>query len=622
MLRVWAFVSLLGLAYSATQGVTVKTQWNGGFSGTFTIVSTATVHGWKAHLVCDSPINSLEIWTADIVSHNADKTEYVVVNKPWDADIPSGGSLDVDIVGRTPGMDSAPNCRCFIEGQGGGSGTQTQAPTQAPATSAPSGGTGTQAPSGGSGTHTSTGGHETVTSGASCGSAKSTKYNYGQALGLSILFYDAQRSGKMPANNPIPWRHDSAMNDHGDGGVDLTGGWYDAGDHVKFNLPMAFSAHVLAYGLNRWKDGYEAANQLQNMYDMLRTPLDYFMKCWRPQSQEYYAQVGNGAIDHAVWGRPEDMNMARPAYKCTASNGGCSDVEGITAAALASASMAFKSKDPSYSHNLLTAAKSLYDFANTHKGIYNKGPISDATSYYGSTGYKDELCVAAMQLYKATKLPKYLADAKANFEGDGAAWALSWDDEHVMCELLLYEETKEAKYKTLVDSFVKSYMPGGSVHQTPCGLAWRDMWGSLRYSGNAAFIALAAAEDGIGGDDYKKWALSQINYILGDNNHHMSYEIGYGSNYPRQPHHRGSSCPNPPAGCGWNEFNNPGPSPQLLKGALVGGPGQNDEYSDSRKDYTKNEVTCDYNAGFQSSLAALTSMAKRGCLPDSPPAKC
>lgn len=57
--------------------------------------------------------------------------------------------------------------------------------------------------------------------------AKSTKYNYGNALGLSILFFDAQRSGKMPASNPIPWRHDSAMNDHGDGGVDLTGGWYD-----------------------------------------------------------------------------------------------------------------------------------------------------------------------------------------------------------------------------------------------------------------------------------------------------------------------------------------------------------------------------------------------------------
>lgn len=56
---------------------------------------------------------------------------------------------------------------------------------------------------------------------------------------------------------------------------------------------------------------------------------------------------------------------------------------------------------------------------------------------------------------------------------------------------------------------------------------------------NAAFVALAAAEDGIGGDQFKSWALSQINYILGDNRNHLSYEIGFGSNYPRQPHHRG-----------------------------------------------------------------------------------
>ncbi|XP_061196701.1 uncharacterized protein LOC133204978 [Saccostrea echinata] len=616
MLRLWAFLALVGFAHCATQGMTIRSKWSGGFAGTFTLVPTSTVHGWTAHLACDSAIDSLEIWTADIVSKSADKTEYVLRNKPYDADINAGSSLNVDIVGRTPGRDTPPNCRVFIEGQGGdsGGGSQTPAPTSPPAT---------QPPSGGSGSHTTHGSShpETVTSGASCGSAKSTKYNYGQALGLSILFYDAQRSGKMPANNPIPWRHDSAMNDHGDGGVDLTGGWYDAGDHVKFNLPMASSAHILGYGLSRWKDGYESANQLQNMYDMLRTPLDYFMKCWRPSSQEYYAQVGNGGTDHAFWGRPEDMRMSRPAYKCTASNGGCSDVEGITAAALAVGSIAFKSKDPSYSQRLLSSAKSLYQFASTHKGIYNKGPISDASSYYGSTGYKDELCVAAMELYKATKEPKYLADAKANFEGTETAWALSWDDEHVFCQLLLYEETKEAKYKSLVDSFVKSYMPGGSVAQTPCGLAWRDQWGSLRYAGNAAFVALAAAEDGIGGDQFKSWALSQINYILGDNNHHISYEIGYGSNYPRQPHHRGSSCPNPPAGCSWNDFNNPGPSPQLLKGALVGGPGRGDEYADSRKDYTKNEVTCDYNAGFQSALAALTSMAKRGCLPDSPPAK-
>ena len=52
------------------------------------------------------------------------------------------------------------------------------------------------------------------------------KYDYGKAMSLSILFYDAQRSGRLPDNNPIKWRGNSAMQDSGDG-HDLTGGWYD-----------------------------------------------------------------------------------------------------------------------------------------------------------------------------------------------------------------------------------------------------------------------------------------------------------------------------------------------------------------------------------------------------------
>lgn len=74
-------------------------------------------------------------------------------------------------------------------------------------------------------------------------------YNYGQVLGLSMLFYEAQRSGKLPANNRIKWRGDSGLNDRAPDGRDVTGGWYDAGDNVKFNLPMAWSAGVLAWSL-------------------------------------------------------------------------------------------------------------------------------------------------------------------------------------------------------------------------------------------------------------------------------------------------------------------------------------------------------------------------------------
>lgn len=74
------------------------------------------------------------------------------------------------------------------------------------------------------------------------------EFDYSQVLDLSFLFYEAQRSGKLPTTNRIKWRGDSGV-DHAYNGRDVTGGWYDAGDNVKFNLPMAWSAGVLAWSI-------------------------------------------------------------------------------------------------------------------------------------------------------------------------------------------------------------------------------------------------------------------------------------------------------------------------------------------------------------------------------------
>ena len=64
-----------------------------------------------------------------------------------------------------------------------------------------------------------------------------------------------------------------------------------------------------------------------------------------------------------------------------------------------------------------------------------------------------------------------------------------------------------------------------------------------------------------------------------------------------------SSCPDVPQPCDWNNFYSGGPNPQVLNGALVGGPDQNDFFYNDRQDYIMNEVACDYNAGFQSAVA-------------------
>lgn len=55
----------------------------------------------------------------------------------------------------------------------------------------------------------------------------------------------------------------------------------------------------------------------------------------------FICQVGDPYIDHAYWGRPEDMAMDRPAFKLTPESPG-SDLVAETAAALAAGYLAFK----------------------------------------------------------------------------------------------------------------------------------------------------------------------------------------------------------------------------------------------------------------------------------------
>src|SRR5690606_32292477 len=73
-------------------------------------------------------------------------------------------------------------------------------------------------------------------------------FNYGEALQKSIWFYEAQVSGEKPSWNRVSWRGDSFLNDVIDG-VDLTGGFHDAGDHIKATFPMAHSMATLAWGM-------------------------------------------------------------------------------------------------------------------------------------------------------------------------------------------------------------------------------------------------------------------------------------------------------------------------------------------------------------------------------------
>ncbi|XP_076452170.1 uncharacterized protein LOC143287772 [Babylonia areolata] len=551
--------------------LSVKQDWGERFEGEFNFPVKENIEGWMADIVFSKPVTKMDIFVGDAISHTPDGLSWLVVNKQDRPFYHSGDTLSVHFFGNYNGGGGAPTATATLYNMGLDKNWTVVSPPN----------------------------------------KMQSKYNYDDALMKSIMFYEAQRSGKLPENNRIPWRGDSALGDRGDNGEDLTGGWYDAGDHVKFNFPMAYTTVVLNWGLLNFRKAYEDSGQLDRMYECVEWPLRYLLKCHVSEDQ-LYVQVGDGSKDHSYWGRPEDMTMPRPAYKVDPSKPGC-DVAMETAAAFASGAMVFNETDPSFSAELLSHAKTLWQFAVDHKGKYSDS-VPEAAGFYPSFNYTDELCWGSAWLYRATGEEQYLTEARKWFD-PAPDWGMSWDDKNVGCQLLLFEATGEQQYKQAVEDTFQYWFPGGSIQYTPQGLAWRSQWASLRYASNMALAALIAAKDGISPESYRHWAMCQIHYALGDTG--FSYEVGFGSQgWALHPHHRGASCPLPPAPCGPQIMSSEEPNVHTLYGALVGGPDASDGYKDQRSNYVSNEVACDYNAGFQSALAGLRALLMDGDHPE------
>ena len=68
---------------------------------------------------------------------------------------------------------------------------------------------------------------DTTTTSSSGSTCSSERYDYGEVLELSNLFYEAQRSGALPPDNRVEWRGNSSLGDKGHAGEDLTGGYHD-----------------------------------------------------------------------------------------------------------------------------------------------------------------------------------------------------------------------------------------------------------------------------------------------------------------------------------------------------------------------------------------------------------
>lgn len=473
--------------------------------------------------------------------------------------------------------------------------------------------------------------------------------DYTKALHKVLLFFNAQKSGKLTKSNNVTWRASSALHD-GDPTSDLSGGYYDAGDNIKFGFPGAFTITILSWSVIEYKEKYEAMGELNHVRDLIKWGSDYILKTFNKSADsisQVYAQVGVGSTtgnsdnnDHSCWERPEDMDYDRPVQSC----GACSDLAAEMAAALAAASIVFRDQRQ-YSQTLEHGAKVLFDFARGPRGRYSAA-VPDASQFYNSTGYWDEYVWGGAWLYYATGNSTYLllatnlqlAKHAGGIDNSLDARVFNWDNKLPGAQLVLtrlrlmmnpgfpYENVLNL-FNNQTDMAMCSYLPQFKAYNvTKGGLVQlnRGRPAPLQYNAAAAFLAALYA-DYLVATDIPGWscgptflkttalrdfARSQIDYILGENPNKMSYVVGYGKHYPTHVHHRGASIPSNVGSRGCTTAlkyrDTKSPNPHVLVGAMVGGPDSHDRFSDVRTNYNFTEPTIAGNALLAAALVALS----------------
>jgi len=283
------------------------------------------------------------------------------------------------------------------------------------------------------------------------------------------------------------------------------------------------------------------------------------------------------------------------------------------AAVLAQASRIFKeykNEFPGLADSCYQASLAAWNWAQKNPNVaYNQNEMNTkyepkvTTGAYGDSNFTDEFIWAASELSVTSGDGTYLK--KVSIFPDNAMPLPTWSNVRVLGyytlaknEKLLDSIAPEAFtiVKNRIINMADSYITGinGSAYQTVMGKTSRDFnWGSNSNAANQG-IALIQAYRLTGYKEYLRYALANLDYLLGRNATGYSFVTGHGSKTPMFPHHRpsvadGIGDPIPGLLVG-------GPNPGKQDGVALPSSVPNEAYVDVSESYATNEIAINWNA--------------------------
>ncbi len=311
--------------------------------------------------------------------------------------------------------------------------------------------------------------------------------------------------------------------------VDVTGGWHDAGDYIKFLNTTAYSTYMLlfSYEFNPAKFSYDKnKNNTADILEEAKIGLDWMLRC-HFEKNKLITQVQD-LRDHEVgWRLPENdsLQFDRPAFVGIGKN-----LIGIYSATMALAYRIWKNvlNYPGFANTCLNSAKELFALRNNVPNIDTSG-----TGMYRDNNYFGKLALAAAELYLSTGSRNYLNDSEIYADSAGSDFWWSWGNinaiTHYRLALInrkfqeyIFTNLQEFNRKKSANLFGEGAALTWGTNTTLLGIALQNiLW--KRLTNNNRFDSLE---------------IFQRDYILGRNPWGISFIYKVGENYTRHFHHQ------------------------------------------------------------------------------------
>lgn len=355
---------------------------------------------------------------------------------------------------------------------------------------------------------------------------------YNGVVDSLMLFFRMQRCG--PTN---PYLHDvchlydvyKIVGDPLVEKADLTGGWHDAGDYIKFLGTTAYTTYMLlfAYDFDKTKFGFDNnKNGAPDILEEARVGIDWLLRC-NYSKYKLITQVQD-LSDHGVgWRLPENdsLRYLRAGYVGIGKN-----QIGIYSAVMALAARIWRERfyDDEFANKCLTAAENIYSLRNSAPDV-----DKSQTGMYQDTRFLGKMSLGAVELYITTKSGQYLDEAKQYANQAGSDYWWSWGDINSLADYRL------AKIDSRYEGYILNNLISFNIHR------WKSIyedgmpptWGTTNSLLGVALQSILY-KDLTGSVLFDSLAVAQRDYVLGKNNWGVSFIYNIGKTFSRNLHNQ------------------------------------------------------------------------------------